>query len=320
VLALDPLHQIDVIAKDHFLDGSTSQVADLSIDSNKIADGKATAANNGVTSTVTVAWDSDALIGSNNARYSLDNKATWTSTLTVGSDYLSTFPVTRTSVKQTVIIQAKNALDGNYGDDITVDVDAYLSEGPSLTASYVPLTSTTGHIVWACTSGIVTVSIDGGTAATPSASPIAITLDGSTHSYLFEAVSGDQTISAPVAVPSLASSGGGGTFTSLSTAVHSTGAGTSSIRVTFAFSIAASFDVYTNDPGFTGDASGSVYVVAPSGSGVTSPFDAAVTEKLSPNPLGTASPVDIGFYVVAYSGVNQLGQSTRNVNTYQVDT
>jgi hypothetical protein len=176
VIALDLLHMINVGIFAHFIDGSTAGVWSSGVDSNKISDvvSGPSAANNGVTATVSVGWDSDTLIGSNCARYSLDNGATWTSTVTVTSALLSQFNVTRIATKQTLLVQAKNALDGAWGNQGTVEVDAYIADGPSFDVHLVEGTTTTA-VYWSCTSGVATLSIDGGTAGTPPASPITVT-------------------------------------------------------------------------------------------------------------------------------------------------
>jgi hypothetical protein len=176
VIALDLLHMINVGIFAHFIDGSTAGVWSSGVDSNKISDvvSGPSAANNGVTATVSVGWDSDTLIGSNCARYSLDNGATWTSTVTVTSALLSQFNITRISTKQTLLVQAKNALDGAWGNQGTVEIDAYIADGPSFDVHLVEGTTTTA-VYWSCASGVATLSIDGGTAGTPSASPITVT-------------------------------------------------------------------------------------------------------------------------------------------------
>lgn len=124
---LEPLHLIRVTGYVHYVDGSTESFGSWAFDPNKIADVvNATVANQSGVATVTIVWDTDALIGANCARYSLDGGSTWTSTVAISSGYLSQFTVAQSNVKQTVILQAKNAVDGGatYGNPTTVEVSA----------------------------------------------------------------------------------------------------------------------------------------------------------------------------------------------------
>lgn len=165
-------------------------------------------ANNGQTTTVSATFDTDTAIGAACARYSLDGGANWT-TVTVPSTRAIAFNVTRTSSKQTVIVQGKNDVDGNWGDQGTCEIDAYIADGPSLWAVYVPIDSTSGKIVWSCDVGTVDLEIDdSGTRSTPAASPIPITLDSATHGYLFRASNADQETAVNVFVPALPATSG----------------------------------------------------------------------------------------------------------------
>jgi hypothetical protein len=193
-------HVIGVKATLHLIDASALDIWESGIDSNKISDVyTAAVANNGVTATVTVVFDTDTLIGSNCARYRVDGGA-WT-TVTVNSSLVAQFNVTRTSAKQTVDIQGKNAIDSNWGNQSTVEIDAYISDGPSLTVTPTPGDSSYS-IAWSGV-GTITVSIDGGSYSTPAASPITVTRDGHDHTYTFKAVQASQTITKTVEIPSL---------------------------------------------------------------------------------------------------------------------
>lgn len=202
-IALDPLHPIGAKVYIHFIDGSVALLLDTSVDSNKISDvTNATVANNGVTATVTIDWDTDTLIGSNCARYSMDGGSTWTSTVTVSSVLQSQITIARAATKQTAIVQAKNAIDSAWGDQTTVEIDAYLSEGPTFDVHVIEGTTTTA-VYWSCAAGVATLSIDGGAPATPASSPITVTRPAKLANkvnYKFSFVFGGQTITDSVDV------------------------------------------------------------------------------------------------------------------------
>lgn len=123
----------------------------------------------------------------------------------------------------------------------------------------------------------------------------------------------DSPYSAPATV---GGTSGSGSFTSIASALQD--AATDKIRVTWAWTgSAVTFDVFTNDPGFTGDPTGATFGVA--ATGVTSPYDYTAVENLSPNPLGTDTPVDIAFFVKAMIAGSEVGRSATDSHTYQVD-
>jgi hypothetical protein len=172
--------------------------------SNNVSDVvNATAANNGTTANVPVQFDNQTAIGAGCARYSLNGGSSWT-TGTVASDYSALFTgIARTSSVQTMIIQGLNAIDGQWGNQTSIQIDPYTADVPSLAVRYEPLTSTTGQIVWSCPLGVLTYWKDGVSLGTPPASPIAITLDGSTHNYAFVAALGSVTDGKSVTVPAV---------------------------------------------------------------------------------------------------------------------
>jgi hypothetical protein len=195
-------HPVTLLGFAHMIDGSVRAIGAWTFDSNKVSDlVNGTVANNGTTATVTVRWDTDALVGANCARYSLNGGTSYT-TVTVDSQLLTQFDVTRTASKQTVLVQAKNAIDGAWGNVSVVEIDAYVSEGPSFDVHLVEHATTT-DVYWSCSSGVATLSIDGGTASTPGASPITVTrpaAGGVKLNYKFAFTLGGQTITDAVDV------------------------------------------------------------------------------------------------------------------------
>lgn len=135
------------------------------------------------------------------------NGGAWTP-IAIGSDLTASFNVTRIPTKQTVVVQGQNALDGNWGNSATVEVDAYIADGPSLDIRVV-LTDVSAQIFYTAI-GTVTVSINGGSFGTPAASPITVNRSLSTdQTYEFKAVQASQTISRLVQIPRNADIGQG---------------------------------------------------------------------------------------------------------------
>ncbi|HVX39619.1 MAG TPA: hypothetical protein VHB25_08600 [Gemmatimonadaceae bacterium] len=202
-VTLDPLHPIMVVAIGHFTDDTHEPLGSWTFDYNKVSDvANLTVANQGPTATVTVDWDTDTQTGANGARYSLDGGSTWTSTVTVTAALLSQFNIARLATKQTLIVQAKNKLDGAWGNQSTVEIDAYVSEGPAYDVHVVEA-PTFSSIYWSVTNGTATLSINGGAGATPPASPFAVTrppAGGTKYTYTFTFVAGGQTITDSVDV------------------------------------------------------------------------------------------------------------------------
>lgn len=118
-------HPIQINAYAHLVDGSTKPLGSWMFDSNKISDVRnATVANAGVNATITVIWDTDAKVGAATARYSLNGGGAWTN-VGISAGLLTSFAIARSTVKQTVLLQAQNAIDSQYGNQTTVEVDAY---------------------------------------------------------------------------------------------------------------------------------------------------------------------------------------------------
>lgn len=172
-VTLDPLHNIIVVAVGHFLAAPTSRVMGAwTFDSNKVSDVvNASVANTPTTATVTIVWDTDTYVNVTAMRYSLDNGATWTSTEVHATTFLSQFNVTRTGSKQTVIIQAKNAIDPTtWGNQNTVEVSAteagtiYNECRATVTSSNA--TTVTVTVTAASTIGTPTVGLVGFTGCT----------------------------------------------------------------------------------------------------------------------------------------------------------
>lgn len=206
VITLDPQHNITVVAIGHFIDGSSRVLGTWTFDSNKISDlASSGVADNGATATVTLNWDTDTLVGANCARYSLDAGATWTWTVTVSSALVSTFNVTRLSSNQAVLVQAKSAIDSTWGNQATVAISAYVSDGPTLTVTPTPGSSS--YSIAYTGTGTITLSIDGGSYGSPASSPITVTRTTSDHVYAFQAVQAGQTVTDSVTIPALGTAG-----------------------------------------------------------------------------------------------------------------
>lgn len=314
-ITLDPLHPIQVLGFAHLKDGSTAPLGSWIFDSNKISDlansDSAVSGTSGANEDFTLQWDTDTLVGANCARWSLDAGSTWT-TVTVTAALLSQFSIARISSVQSMLVQAKNVIDGNWGNQATLKVSAYVSESPSLTAYYKTLTSTTGQVVWSCPAGTVLLSIDGGTASTPSASPIAITLDTSVHSYLFTATLAGVTMPAPVSVPSLettaGTSGMNGIFSQLTNAIN-TYANPGLVDFTWVasgFGVGVNAEVWVRDVGKFGDQK---YHIDGTTTAAAGTYTYTAGESLS----NTISPfVTIGFALRAVSG-SSYGTTTEPV-------
>lgn len=198
-------HNVTVVALGHFIDGSSRVLGSWVFDSNKVSDlASSGVAAVGTTATVTLNWDSDTLVDAAGARYNIDG-AGWVTTAVESSvsPLRSQFAVTRTAAKQVILVQAKNALDGAWGNTSTVEVGAFESNGPSLDVVATP-GATTYAIAWSGT-GTVTVSIDGGAYGTPAASPItgiARPAAGAVPGhYAFKAVLGGQTVTDDIVIP-----------------------------------------------------------------------------------------------------------------------
>lgn len=230
VIALDELHMIQVFLYLHFLDGSRELISDLGVDSDKISDVvNATVANAATVATATINWDSDTAIGTNCARYSTNAGSSWT-TIDVSSALLSQFNVTRTSSKQSVLIQGKNALDGAWGNQNTIEIDSYetvtggsgISQGTvSVDANgvysfTVDLTSDVVSFKWlASTSGYPTD-------ATVSTSGATVTPSSGVHTHTINSI-GTISFGQTIFIAFLMYSAAGGTGTILHT-IHIRGA------------------------------------------------------------------------------------------------
>ena len=84
------------------------------------------------------------------------------------------------------------------------------SFGPSITATYTPISNTSGTVAWSASgdSVAVTLSIDGAAPTSVATSgSTGVTLDANTHSYTYAATADGQTVPAIVTVPAA----GGGT-------------------------------------------------------------------------------------------------------------
>lgn len=236
----DKPHTIEVSAYAHLVDGSSEFLGSWTFDPDKLSNVKATVSYAGATAKITAKFDSDTATGAAGAHYRVDGGA-WVDFTVNASTLIGEFSITAlSSAKQVVDVEGKNVIDGLYGERVTVEVDRY-GVGPSISAEYQRLTSSTGQIVWSGV-GTITVSIDGGSFATPAASPIAITLDANTHSYRFKTTDfTGQDVYATVFVPALPS-GGTVAFTSFG-GVPNGGPDTITVSWTTAGSIAV--DHYT---------------------------------------------------------------------------
>lgn len=224
---LDPKHNIKVEPVVTYHDATTEVLGAWTFDSDKRANVVSISqAKAGTVATVTATFDTDVVIGATQARYRVDG-GSW-SALTVGSDLMVSFTVTlSTTAVQTVEVQGKDS-DGNFGPSGTVLLDVYETAGPSLSISVTP--GPTAFTITYVAVGTPTVQIDGGSPATPDASPIVVTRDTMDHTYDFLVERGGQTVPGQVLIPALSGTGSGVTA-SISSVAENTG--TASMDVTF---------------------------------------------------------------------------------------
>jgi len=308
----DPKHVISVAYLVHLRDGTTFRSIPKAFDKDRAANVENVAQSViGNTDNFTVTFDTDVAVGTNKGQYSLDSGTTWTG-FNVGSDLTGTFAITITGSAQTVLVRGLNAA-GSAGPSVKVDLP---TAGVSLVAM-VQFSSTEAIITWGGVN--VTLSIDGGTFATPpsdddpvqAGNQLTIALDANPHTYVFQSTVNGQTSTAPVHVPALGSIGSiGGAFSSLTNAVVDYTANTVRFGWSWSGDSSASFNVYVSEGGAPYARVGGIPTTSSGATSYVYTTTADIKSTISPT-------VDIGFYVEAVVGSTILGaRSVPLVTTY----
>lgn len=201
---LDDKHNLKIEPLIHYADGTSAILGAWTFDVDQTANvvNVAVADNGAGTATVTAQFDTDTVVGSTGARYNID-AGSWV-TLPVNAVLVGQFNVTQSSsAKRVVEIQGKDAT-GSYGPSVYAEVDVYVTPviGPTLTVTPTP-GNPNYTITWSGT-GVITMSADGGSYGTPTASPFNVARDAvNDKTITFKAVGGGQTVTDTVVIPSL---------------------------------------------------------------------------------------------------------------------
>lgn len=116
-------------------------------------------------------------------------------------------------------IRFQASIAGGGSEHVKLPVPNFINLGPTLV-----VTPTPGDASWSIAysgTGTITYSTDGGSYSTPGASPISVTRTANDQTITFKAVLDGQTVTAPVTVPGLVTTGAAGiTSVSLSNRFH----------------------------------------------------------------------------------------------------